>query len=136
VSFLLDTNIVSELRRGPKTPPDLVAWFDDQPATSLFLSALTLGEIREGIERVRRTDGPWAALLDRWLDGLAQYYEERIIYVDGSVAEAWGRLRARRTVPVMDGLLAATAQVHDLTVVTRNTRDFAGLGVRVLNPMA
>lgn len=136
MSFLLDTNIVSELRRGPKTPLELVDWFDDQPATALYLSALTLGEIREGIERVRRKDAPWAVLLDRWLDGLSQYYEDRIIYVDGSIADAWGRLRAARSVPVIDGLLAATAQVHDLTVVTRTTRDFAGLGVRVLNPMA
>jgi predicted nucleic acid-binding protein len=136
VSFLLDTNIVSELRRGARTPLPLLDWFEDQPADTLFLSALTLGEIREGIERARKSDARWAALLDRWLYGLTSYYEERILYVDGAICEDWGRMRATKTVPVIDGLLAATARVHDLTMVTRNTRDFTGLGVRVLNPLA
>ena len=135
MSFLLDTNIVSELRRGVRTHADLLAWFDQQPARSLFLSILSVAEIRQGIEKVRRKDPRQDGALDRWLHGLTQYYEDRLLYVDGAVAEEWGRLRAGRNVPVIDALLAATARVHDLTLVTRNVRDFRALPVRVLNPM-
>ena len=135
MSFLLDTNIVSELRKGAKTHAGLLAWFDEQPARSLFLSVVTVGEIRQGIEQARRTDPRWAGSLDRWVQGLTQYYEDRLLSIDGTVAEEWGRIRAGRTVPVVDALLAATARVHDLTIVTRNVRDFRGLAVRVLNPM-
>jgi predicted nucleic acid-binding protein len=134
VSFLIDTNVVSDLRRGPRAHPGLAAWFEDQPPEALFLSVVTLAEIREGIERLRRRDAPQAGALDRWLTGLAQFYEDRLLYVDGTVADEWGRLRARRSVPVVDALLAATARVHRLTVVTRNVRDFSRLDVPVLNP--
>ena len=133
MSFLLDTNIVSELRKGPRTHAGVLAWFDEQPARSLFLSVVTVGEIRQGIEQVRRTDPRQAASLDRWVQGLTQYYEDRLLYVDGSIAEEWGRLRAKQSVPVVDALLAATARVHDLTIVTRNVRDFRDVPVRVLN---
>jgi len=133
VNYLLDTNIVSELRR-PKAHAGLIEWFDDQPARALFLSIVTVGEIRQGIEQLRSRDARQANLLDRWLSGLAQFYEDRLLFVDGTVAEEWGRLRARRSVPVMDALIAATARVHGLTLVTRNVRDFANLGVTLLNP--
>ena len=136
MSFLLDTNIVSELRKGSRTHPAVLDWFDEQPARSLFLSVVTVGEIRQGSEQVRRLDPRQAAALDRWVQGLTQYYEDRLLYVDGSVAEEWGRLRAKQNVPVVDALLAATARVHDLTIVTRNVRDFRGVPVRVLNPMS
>ena len=102
--YLLDTNILSELRRGIKAGPGLVTWFDDQPAEALFISAVTVGEIRQGIEQIRRKDPARAGLLDRWVRGLAQYYEDRLLYVDGAIAEEWGRLSARRNVPVIDGL--------------------------------
>lgn len=134
--FLLDTNIVSELRRGARASAALLAWFDDQREHSLFLSVVTVAEIRQGIEQVRRKDARQAHALDRWLHGLTQYYEERLLYVDGSVAEEYGRLRAARTLPVLDGLLAATARVHGLTLVTRNVRDFRGLPVHVFDPTA
>jgi len=134
VSFLLDTNVVSELRRGPSANPSVVEWFDGQSARELFLSVVIVGEIRQGIEQIRSRDGRQAAALDRWLKGLVQFYEDRVIDVDGDVAEAWGRIRARRSAPVVDALIAATASVHDLTVATRNARDFEGLGVKVLNP--
>lgn len=132
--FLLDTNVVSELRRGARTNPNVAAWFDDQPADSLFLSALTIGEIREGIEMLRARDRRQAALLDRWLTGLLQFFGDRVLYVDGDVADTWGRLRARYRPPVMDALIAATARVHDLTIATRNVHDFAPLEVPMLNP--
>jgi toxin FitB len=134
VRYLLDTNILSELRRGLKAEPGLVTWFDDQSAEALFISAVTVGEIRQGIEQIRRKDPGRAGLLDRWLRGLAQYYEDRLLYIDGAIAEEWGRLRARRNVPVIDGLLAATARVHDLALVTKNVRGFRELGVRVVSP--
>jgi len=133
VNYLLDTNVVSELRR-PKAHAGLIEWFDDQPAQALFLSIVTVGEIRQGIEQLRSRDAKQANLLNRWLGGLAQFYEDRLLFVDGSVADEWGRLRARRSVPVMDALIAATARVHGLTLVTRNVRDFANLGVSLLNP--
>jgi predicted nucleic acid-binding protein len=133
VSFLLDTNIVSELRR-PRAHAGLMEWFDAQSSHTLFLSVVTLGEIRQGVEQLRSKDARQAGQIDRWLNGLSQFYEDRLLYVDGAVADEWGRLRARRSVPVMDALIAATARVHKLTLVTRNVRDFANLGVTLLNP--
>lgn len=133
MSFLLDTNVVSALRR-PRPDARLLKWFDEQPASRLFLSIITAGEIRQGIEQLRKRDARQAEVLDRWLSGLTQFYEDRLLYVDGPVMDEWGRLRARRTVPVMDALIAATAKVHGLTLVTRNTRDFANLNVTLLNP--
>ena len=97
---------------------------------------LTVGEIRQGIEQLRVKDRPQAAMLDRWITGLVQFYEDRLICVDGEIAEEWGRLRAARPAPVVDAMIAATARVHDLTLVTRNVRDFSKLRVRVLNPFA
>lgn len=134
MSFLLDTNVVSELRRGDHANAGVIAWFDDQSPRALFLSVMTIGEIRQGIEQLRARDARQAALLDRWLKGLVEFYEDRLLYLDGDVTEEWGRLRARRRAPVVDTFLAATARVHDLTLVTRNTRDFRSLDVPVLNP--
>jgi predicted nucleic acid-binding protein len=95
---------------------------------------LVLGELRQGIENKRRSDLAAAASLERWLHVLEERYADRILPVDGRVAHQWGRLDAARPVAVVDGLLLATALVHDLTVVTRNTRDFESGGVDVINP--
>jgi predicted nucleic acid-binding protein len=134
MGFLLATNVVSELRRGDAANASVIEWFDAQAPRELFLSVLTVGEIRQGIEQLRSKDRPQAARLDRWVTGLVQFYEDRLIHVDGDIAEEWGRLRATRSTPVVDALIAATARVHDLTLVTRNVRDFSKLKVRVLNP--
>ena len=136
MGFLLDTNVVSELRRGEAANKGVINWFDEQSARELFVSVLTVGEIRQGIEQLRSRDKPQAARLDRWVTGLVQFYEDRLIYVDGDIAEEWGRLRAARPAPVVDALIAATARVHDLTLVTRNVRDFSKLRVRLVNPFA
>jgi hypothetical protein len=136
VSFLLDTNVVSELRRGDAANHSVLEWFDRQPVNALFLSVITVGEIRQGIEQLRPKRSVDATALDRWLDALIEFYEDRLLYVDGEVADEWGRLQARRPGHAIDGLLAATARVHKLTVVTRNVRDFSGLPVKVLNPFS
>ena len=134
MSYLLDTNVLSELRR--KSPdPGVVSWFSQRPATTLHLSVLTLGEIRKGIEGVR-DEARRQALLD-WLESdLPTFFTGRVLTVDGPVADRWGRLSAAagRPLPAIDSLLAATALEHDLVLVTRNAKDFAGLPVELFNP--
>ena len=100
----------------------------------MVLSVLTLGEIRKGVEAVRARDPVKAAALATWLSDVVDAFGTRILGVDGAVAETWGRMCAIRSVPVVDGLLAATASAHGLVLVTRNIGDVEGLGVRVLNP--
>ena len=134
MSYLIYTNVLSELRR--KQPdPQVVAWLQARPPQSLFLSVLTLGEIRKGIERV--TDiGRQQALLD-WLEvELPNYFLNRLLNIDAHTADRWGRLMASagRPLPAIDGLLAATALQHDLTLVTRNIKDFSGLQVKLISP--
>jgi toxin FitB len=133
MSYLLDTNVVSELRkRNPD--PRLLAWYEEVPSAELFLSVLTLGEVRLGVERLRRKDESQAVLIDRWLTGLGRAYADRIVPVDVAIADKWARLCVPDPLPVIDGLLAATAYVRNWTLVTRNTRDLARSGVRLLNP--
>ncbi len=133
MSYLVDTNVLSELRR--KQPqPEVVAWFTQRPRQTLYLSVLTLGEIRKGIERLGAARQQ--PLLD-WLEvGLPNYFLGRLLAVDAHTADRWGRLLASagRPLPAVDSLLAATAMQHDLTLVTRNTADFGGTGVRLINP--
>ena len=134
MSYLIDTNVLSELRR--KQPdPNVVAWMQVRPRPSLFLSVLTLGEIRRGLERVEDAKRK-QALLD-WLEvELPHYFVGRLLDIDAATADRWGRLMAQagRPLPAIDGLLAATALQHDLTLVTRNSKDFADVGVRLINP--
>lgn len=134
MSYLIDTNVLSELRR--KQPdPHVVAWLQARPRQSLFLSVLTLGEIRKGLEGVAEPDRR-QSLLD-WLEvELPNYFVGQVYGIDAHTADRWGRLMAQagRPLPAIDGLLAATALQHDLTLVTRNTKDIAGLEVRLINP--
>ena len=131
MSFLLDTNVVSEIRRGRDA--NVAAWAGEVADGDLYLSVLTLGEIRKGIERLRRRDPEQAEVFAVWLEQLRENFANRILSVDASVAEAWGQLNAPGERKTVDSLIAATALIHDLTVVTRNTRDFAGCEVRLLN---
>jgi len=133
VSYLLDTNTLSELRKR-RPDPRVTSWFDTIPKAELYLSCLTVGEIRRGIERLRRKDEIQAKLIERWLIGLRRLYQDRIVPVDTEITERWGRISAATTLPAIDGLLAATALARDWTMVTRNTADFTSSGVRVLNP--
>lgn len=133
MSYLLDTNVLSEARR--RSPP-AVAWLQAVDPGDLFVSVITIGEIAKGIAVRERTDPVAAATLERWLGGLRHAYADRILPIDDGVATAWGQLMARRTFSVPDGLIAATARVHNLSVVTRNASDFADAGVDVVNPWA
>ena len=134
MSYLLDSNIVSELRKRERADAGVRRWFAGVDDAELFLSVLTLGELRRGIELIHRRDRARALALTRWFHALVTGYETRILLVDQRVAEEWGRMNAVTTVPAIDGLLAATARVHDLTFVTRNTRDVVRTGVSCLNP--
>lgn len=134
MSFLLDTNVISELRKGRRCNPAVMAWFMTVPTGEICLSVLVLGELRRGIETVRRVDPRQAAALERWAAGLARTYADQILPVTQEVAEAWGRLNSGRTLPVIDGLLAATALIHGLTLVSGDTRGYTGTGVELLNP--
>ncbi len=134
MSYLIDTNVLSELRK--RTPdPRVVAWVDARPPSTLYISVLTLGEIRRGVDLM--TDEARRLKLLDWLETeLPAWFAGRILGVDLAVADHWGRLlaRARRPLPAIDSLLAATAARHDLQLVTRNVADFAGVDVTVLNP--
>ena len=133
--FLLDTNILSELRRGRRCNPGVAAWFAAAAAPDLFISVLTIGEIYKGIALARqRQDYTQADNLDAWLRLLAAQFADRVLPVDAAIAQAWGQLYAIRNVPVVDGLLAATAKVNSLTLVTRNIVDVRDLGADLLNP--
>jgi len=134
MSYLVDTNVLSELRRRQ---PDagVVAWMQQRPRQSLYLSVLTLGEIRKGIEQLQ--DSRRRQSLIDWLEvELPHYFVGRLLSVDALTADRWGHLMARagRPLPAIDGLLAATALQHQLTLVTRNTRDFEGLDLPMINP--
>lgn len=135
MTYLLDTNVVSELRR---TKPDeaVARWRVSIAGAPLFISVLLLGEVRRGIATIERRDPDRAAVYERWLDSLSGSFADRVLPVDDRVADRWGRLNAVRAVPVIDGLMAATAVVHGLTFVTRNVRDVENTGARVLNPWA
>ncbi len=134
--FLLDTNVLSELRKGARAHAGVRRWFDGVDENSLFLSVLVTGEIRRGIEAFRTRDVRAATAIDRWLDTLVQAHSDRVLPVDAAIADEWGRLDAQGSLPVVDGLLAATARVHDLTLVTRNMKDVARAGIDVLDPFA
>ena len=134
MSYLIDTNVLSELRNR-KANANVVAWMQARPRQSLYLSVLSLGEIRKGIESV--ADPAFRQALSDWLEvELPNYFTARLLSIDAQVADRWGRVQAaaRRTLPAIDGLLAATALQHGLTLVTRNVKDFAGLGLPLINP--
>lgn len=134
MGYLIDTNVASELRKAGAANPHFIAWVTRVQRSTMFLSVLVIGEIRRGVELIRRRDPAQARLLAIWLDSLVASFDGRILPVTQHIAEEWGRLSVPDKPPVMDGLLAATAMVHQHIVVTRNVRDFARTGVPLLNP--
>lgn len=137
--YLIDTNIISEARKGKRANPGVQRFFEtvERDEQDVFLSVITIGELRRGIDLMRRRgDADQAAVLEAWLTDILNEYSDHILPIDADTAQLWGRLRVLRPENALDKLIAATALIHDLTVVTRNQRDFQGAGVGVLNPFS
>lgn len=134
--FLLDTNIVSELRK-PKPNAGLIEWVQQTPSECLFLSVITLGEIQKGIDLKKAKDPEFKAdRHEEWLFQLTRLYKDRILPIDSAVTQAWGKIMAINQRHAIDGLIAATAIVHKLSIVTRNTQDFQSWTIELVNPFS
>jgi toxin FitB len=137
--YLVDTDVISEARKGTRAHPGVQRFFKDaaRDRTPLYLSAVTIGELRQGVEGMRhRGDAPQALQLQRWLDRLVRDYSDAILVFDADAAQVWGRLRVPNPENPLDKQIAATALIHGLSVVTRNTTHYAATGVGLLNPFA
>ncbi len=137
IMHLIDTNVISEARKRSKADKGVRDFFEQvaREEAQTFISVITLGELRRGVELIRhRGDVSQANRLETWLDMLLTEYRDNILGIDQDIAQLWGRLRAPHPENALDKLIAATALVYDLTVVTRNHKDFIRTGVRVLNP--
>lgn len=134
MNYLIDTNVISEVRKGDRCDPNVAHWWASINDADIYLSVLVLGEIRKGVERARPSDPAQARALENWLNKVIEFYAERILPVDQAVADEWGRMAAKRPVSTVDALLAATAKVHRMTLATRNVSDVADLGVDFVNP--
>jgi len=134
VNYLIDTNVISEVRKRNRCDSNVAAWYASIDDADIYLSVLVLGEIRKGIERARNTDPARAQALETWLLSLLRLYADRLLPVDQPVADEWGTVSAIRSVPPIDALLVATAKVHRMTLATRNIADVTDLGAAVLNP--
>jgi predicted nucleic acid-binding protein len=133
VRYLLDTNVISEARK-PRGDERVKRWISSVPVEDLYLSVLTLGEVRRGIGLLERRDPTQAGVYGAWLATVLRDYADRIVPVDAEIADEWGSMNVSGPVPVVDGLMAATAKVRNMTLVTRNTSDVARTGARLLNP--
>jgi predicted nucleic acid-binding protein len=136
MGYLIDTNVLSELQKGERANSHVRAWYAQTRSEELYLSVLVLGEVRQGIERLRRRDPEQAQRLERRMALIKERLTDRILPVSVAVAERWGRNNVPDALPVVDGLLAATALEHGLTLVTRNVRDVERSGVPLLNPFS
>jgi predicted nucleic acid-binding protein len=132
--FLIDTNVLSELRKERTCHPAVRQWYDSVAEEDVYVSVLVLGEIRHGIERIRLRDPRGARALDEWIGRITAEFADRLLPIDAEVADKWGHLGLERPLPVVDGYLAATAMVHDLTLVSRDKTGFQNVPVRVLDP--
>lgn len=133
LQYLLDTNVLSETRRK-QADDRVVSFLTSAEPSALYISVLTLGELRKGVAMKRRTDPDFAKRLAAWVDGLEYRFAERILSIDAATARLWGEWSAQRPRPVVDTLIAATAVVHDLTLVTRNTTDVSDIKVKIFDP--
>ena len=137
--YLVDTNVISEARKQRRANPGALAFFRQaaQQREAIYLSAVTIGELRRGVEIIRhRGDTPHALLLETWLAEVADEFSDNILVLDADAAQVWGKLRVPDPKHELDKQIAAIALVNQLTVVTRNTTDFSGTGVPVLNPFS
>ena len=136
MGFLIDTNILAELRKRERANPGIRRWYVGVEESEIYISVIVLGEIRRGVELLRRRDPIAAESLETWLNRLRYSLGDRLLPVTEAITDCWGRLGIPDPIPVADGLLAATALVHDLTLVTRDTRDVERSGARLLNPFS
>lgn len=134
MSYLLDTNVISELRKGERCHESVAAWFSTVADDEIFFSVLTIGELQKGIENLRRRDARTASVLEAWYLQILQDYSDRILPVDLNVVDEWARMNVPNPRPVLDSMLAATAKVHGLVLVTRDVTAIARTGVEFLNP--
>jgi predicted nucleic acid-binding protein len=134
MAFLLDTDVVAELRRKRRNEPAVQTWLASVKSDDLFTSVIVIGEIRRGIEKIRPNDLAFASRLESWLRIFQTDYKERILAITEQVAELWGTLCPNNPLPEPDGLIAATAMYHRMTLVTRNVQHVARSGVQCLNP--
>lgn len=134
MGYLIDTNVLSELRKRDRADHGVATFYASLPRDEVFTSVIVLGEIRHGVERIRQRDPAAATALDRWLNWARSSFRERILPVTEEICDRWGYLGLAQPIATADALLAATALTHDLTLVTRNTKDVARTGARVLNP--
>ena len=136
--YLIDTNVISEARKKSRASPGVIDFFNRAAVAGdpVYLSAVTIGELRRGVELIRlRGDTEQARLLVDWLSAVLEQYADKVLAFDADAAQVWGRLRVPNPEHALDKQIAATALLHDLTVVTRNAVDFAGTGAKVLNPL-
>ena len=134
LNYLLDTNVLSELRKQARCDANVKQWFSSIASEQLFISVLVIGELHKGVELIRRRDAVAASHLETWLNTVTEQFSERILMIDDLIAAEWGRMSAIRPLSVIDGLLAATAKVKGFTLVTRNVKDIQHLEVNWLNP--
>lgn len=134
MNYLIDTNIISEVRKGARSDANVAAWWNALDDRNIYLSVLVLGEIRKGVERARTNDPAQATALGDWLHAVVSSFGDRVLPIDQAVADEWGRMSAKRPVSTIDALLAATAKVHGMTLATRNVSDIADLGADFVNP--
>ncbi len=132
--FLIDTNVICEVRKGANANPAVRAWFLHHAEQAQYLSVLTVGEIRRGVEQIRSKDPAQARVFERLLTEIMEIFEKRILKIGLDEAEIWGRLSPTARLPDVDGLMAATAMARGLVIVTRNVKDFVRSGVEVVNP--
>ena len=132
--YLLDTNVISELRKRDRASENVRTWLHAHRAPEFWISVLVVGELRRGVELVARRDGAAASALREWLDSTVRDYCDRILPVTLAISERWATLSVPDPIPVIDGLLAATAIEHHLSLVTRNVGDVQATGVDVVNP--
>jgi predicted nucleic acid-binding protein len=135
--YLIDTNVISEIRKGDKANSGVRQFFDVviQNNARLYISSITIGELRRGVDLIYyRGDTDQGKLLEKWLNSILDYYQDNILSIDSEIAMVWGKMRVPNPQHALDKLIAATALNYDLTVVTRNVNDFENTGVRLLNP--